>query len=121
MTPIVQLFAFLILGAVMASVGLRLFASNRRRAGEMVVALGLLTALFGSHAWHEEDKKTAAGKLGAALVILDDRLKAEDQTASLKIVDKGIRLFGASQVHFDKAADELWSFAINTEQKKLRR
>jgi hypothetical protein len=92
--------------------------AGRKRLGEIVAALAVLIGMFAVNAWHQEDKKEAAKKLGGALVILEDRIKAGEQSAALSIVDRGIRLFGASQVKFDDASAQLWNFAIQTDRKE---
>lgn len=118
MSATVQLFTFLIFSAVVLIFGLRLAANRKKLASGIVAALGLLIAMFAVNAWHHEDKKKAAKQLGGAFVILEDRIKAGEQSAALGIVDQGIRLFGASQVKFDDASAQLWDFAIHTEKKE---
>jgi hypothetical protein len=121
MSATVQLFVFLIFAAVVSIFGLRLATARKKVASGIVAALGLLIAMFAVNTWHQEDKKAAAGKLGGALVILEDRMKAGEQFAALGIVDRGIRLFGASQVKFEDASAQLWNFAILTKNEPNQR
>lgn len=96
---------------------LRLARAGRIRAAEVVAAIGLLIAMYGVNAWHVEDKKAASEKLSGALVVMEDRLKAGDTAAALGIADRGIRLFGSSQMRFDDAAMQLWRFSVQTTKK----
>lgn len=117
MSTIIQFF-FLIFAALGVTWSLRLAAAGKKRTSEIVAALGLLMAMFAVNTWHREDKKAAAGMLGAALVILEDRMKAGEKSAALEIVDRGIRLFGSSPVKFEAASAQFWDFAIHTKTKE---
>jgi hypothetical protein len=118
MSATVQLFTFFLFSALVMVLALRIATMGKNRAGEIVAALSILIAMFGVNAWHQEDKKEAAKKLGAALVILEDRIKSGERSAALGIVDRGIRLFGASQVKLDDASAQLWNFAVQTDRKE---
>ena len=90
------LLLFIAFAAGLLVLGIRLATAGGKRAAEAVVALGLLVAVFGVNAWHQRDKKAAAEKLSATLVVLEDRLKEGDTAAALGILDRGIRLFASS-------------------------
>lgn len=99
---------------------MRVFAAGKRRRGEIIGLLGLVFAIYGGFVCSQKRMHETSGRLAAALVILEEQVKEGHENGSLQIIDRGIRLFGGSDVRIDEAALTFWDDAIQTQLKGPR-
>ena len=113
---------FILIGSLaLASFGviaaMRVYSSGRKRVGETIGALSLIVLLLGTWVSFAAERESAGDMLGAALVLLEDRIKEGDKGGALAITDRGVRLFARGHIPFDRATREFWDYAINVTKK----
>jgi hypothetical protein len=96
---------------------MRVHSSGKKRTGETIGALSLLVLLIGTRVSFAAERESAGDKLGAALVLLEDRIMEGDKRGALAITDRGVRLFASGHLPFDRATREFWDYAIDVTKK----
>jgi len=98
-------------------VAMHVHSSGKKRAGATIGALSLLVLLIGTRISFAAERESAGDKLGATLVLLEDRIKEGDKLGALAITDRGVRLFASGHIPFDRATREFWDYAIDVTKK----